>query len=531
MDTFLQTIYPVTKIFSPIFFGFINFLFEFYYFFQSRQIVPSPEDELLLLSVTDAAELIRQRKLTSTKLILAYISRIKLVNPIINAVVEDNFVEAIKEAKKVDKYLDSLDDSSNEYKMLPETKPLLGIPFTIKDTFAVKGLRLTAGIVARKNCISEIDAEVVEKVKEAGAIFLAITNVPESARHVECNNEIYGKTKNPYDSRRTSGGSSGGEGALIASAGSIFGIGSDLCGSIRCPAAFNGIFGLKPSEDSVSLKGHYPFFSKGYPVKMCYVGPLCRYAKDLSLLFRVMSGNDEIRFKLSKPVSMNKLRFFYSNGVNSTLIEPLNSEVKKSMEKCINYFEKKYDTYVDRINFEKLQYIMGIYFTSLAESRDGNFSHVLKQAKKDINIGTEFIKKLFGKSDHAAFSLINLLLDKHISVGKESHQFFENIRDKLRNEIIELLKDDGILIFPAWPTLAPFHSHLLVGYFNKYYAGIWNALRLPAITCPIGFNEAGLPLSVQLIASPDNDRLLIAAANDLEQCFGGWKTPFLMQNK
>uniref|UniRef100_A0A914PVX0 Uncharacterized protein n=1 Tax=Panagrolaimus davidi TaxID=227884 RepID=A0A914PVX0_9BILA len=118
MDTFLQTIYPIAKILSPIFFGFINFLFECYYFFQSRQIVPSPEDELLLLSVTDAAELIRQRKLTSTKLISAYISRIKLVNPIINAVVEDNFVEAIKEAKEVDKYLDSLDDSSNEYKMV-----------------------------------------------------------------------------------------------------------------------------------------------------------------------------------------------------------------------------------------------------------------------------------------------------------------------------------------------------------------------------------------------------------------------------
>uniref|UniRef100_A0AC34FKX3 Amidase domain-containing protein n=1 Tax=Panagrolaimus sp. ES5 TaxID=591445 RepID=A0AC34FKX3_9BILA len=494
---------------------------------ESKTFSADPRNECVHADFSKSAELIRKQKLTSTKLISAYISRIKIVNPIINAVVEENFDGALKEAKKIDDYLVQLDKNSEEYKSLSKTKPLLGIPFTIKDTLAVKGFHLTAGIIARKDFIAEFDSDVVQNVKEAGAILLARTNVPESARHVESNNQLFGRTNNPYDSRRTPGGSSGGEGALIASSGSIFGIGSDLAGSIRVPAAFNGIFGLKPSEGSISLKGHYPSFSKGYPVKMCYVGPLCRYAKDLSLLFRIMvGGNEKIaekRFQFSKNISMKNIRFFYTNGLNSTMIE--NFDAKKSMHKCINYFEEKYGNSVDEIHFDQMQYVMGMYYSSLTETKEGKFSHVLKQAEEDINIGTEFIRKLFNKSDHTVSSLIVMAQDNFISFEPENRKFLENARDKLRQEIIELLNDDGILIFPAWPTLPPFHNHLLLAFWNKMYTGIWNVLRLPAIVCPLGLNENGLPLSVQLIAAPDNDQLLIEAANDLEDGFGGWQSP------
>uniref|UniRef100_A0A914YEI4 Amidase domain-containing protein n=1 Tax=Panagrolaimus superbus TaxID=310955 RepID=A0A914YEI4_9BILA len=292
--------------------------------------------------------MIRQRQLTSSELISAYISRIRIINPVINAVVEDNFEGAQKAAADVDVYLDQLDKNSDEYKKLSETKPLLGVPFTIKDTYSVKGFRCTAGIYARRNVVADYDSDVVKNLKEAGAIHLAITNVPEAAFWFECNNRIYGRTKNPYDTRRIAGGSSGGEGAIIAAAGSVIGVGSDIGGSIRIPALCNGVFGLKPSEGAISLNGHHPNFKGGYGKRMCTSGPLCRYAKDLSIFFRVMAGNDvaENRFRLSKPVSMNKLRFFYMEGINSFMIEPLDKKVKATMIKSVKYFEKKYDTSV-----------------------------------------------------------------------------------------------------------------------------------------------------------------------------------------
>lgn len=140
----------------------------------------------------------------------------------------------------------------------------MGVPYSIKDTYAVKGFHFTAGIVARKDIIADYDADVVKNLKEAGAILLAITNVPEAAFWIESSNYIYGRTGNAYDPRRAAGGSSGGEGALIGAAGSVIGVGSDLAGSVRIPSMFNGIFGLKPSENAISIEGHHPYFKKGY---------------------------------------------------------------------------------------------------------------------------------------------------------------------------------------------------------------------------------------------------------------------------
>uniref|UniRef100_A0AC35G5T4 Amidase domain-containing protein n=1 Tax=Panagrolaimus sp. PS1159 TaxID=55785 RepID=A0AC35G5T4_9BILA len=497
MGILLQTIYPIAKCLSLIYFWWIDFIFNFYYFFHRRPYVQRPDDDLLLISATDAASMIRQRQLTSSELISAYISRIHIVNPVLNAVVQDNFEGAQKQAAEIDAYLENLDKNSDEYKKLPETKPLLGIPFTIKDTYAVKGFRLTAGIYARRNVIADYDSDVVKNMKDSGAILLAITNVPEAAFWYESNNRIYGRTKNAYDTRRISGGSSGGEGAIIGAAGSCIGIGSDIGGSIRIPALCNGVFGLKPSEGAISLNGHHPNFKGGYAKRMCTGGPLCRYAKDLSIFFRVMAGNDiaENRFRLSKPVSMNKLRFFYMEGLNSFLVEPLDKKVKATMIKSVKYFEKKYDTSVYRVDFSRLHHAVMIYVASLGETKEAPFAHLLKDAEGDFNIVVEFIKNLFGKSDITYPSLLLLALDKLPTLDSETQKFIESSRDQLRREINDLLKDDGILIFPSWPTLPPFHNKPIATWWSFMYTGIWNALRLPAIICPMGLNENGLPLT------------------------------------
>uniref|UniRef100_A0A914CQP3 Amidase domain-containing protein n=1 Tax=Acrobeloides nanus TaxID=290746 RepID=A0A914CQP3_9BILA len=311
-----------------LYFKIVNFVFWVIELPRRRRILDYPEDDLLLLSAIEAAELIRRQEITSESLIQAYILRITHINRFLNAVVIQNFDDAIEEGRQVDSYIQHIDKDSDEYKILPHKKPFLGVPFTLKDSMSVEGLVCTVGIPSRRNTVAEEDAEVVQKMRDAGAIVLAVTNVPEAIMWCESANTIYGRTNNPYNIRRTCGGSSGGEGALIAGAGSVIGLGSDVGGSIRIPAAFNGVFGLKPTSGIVSLKGSFPVVEgEDYRSLMWCIGPLCRYAKDLKPMLQVLAGDKaESLLHLHNPVNFRNIRIFYMEEINSLFVEPLHED-------------------------------------------------------------------------------------------------------------------------------------------------------------------------------------------------------------
>jgi len=169
----------------------------------------------------------------------------------INALVADRFESALEEAAAADALVASGGD-------LP---PLLGVPFTVKETIAVQGMPQSAGLVARRDFRSPLNAPAVERLVDAGAIPLGVTNTSELTLWIESDNRLYGRTNNPYDVARTAGGSSGGEGAAVGSGGSPFGLASDIAGSIRIPSLFCGVFGHKPSPGLVPNTGHYPMLS------------------------------------------------------------------------------------------------------------------------------------------------------------------------------------------------------------------------------------------------------------------------------
>uniref|UniRef100_A0A1Q3FFS7 Putative amidase n=1 Tax=Culex tarsalis TaxID=7177 RepID=A0A1Q3FFS7_CULTA len=179
---------------------------------------------IVTYSVQQLAQMIRTKEISCFEVVSAYIDRLNEVNPILNAVVDGPFVEALDEAKTIDDRIRRGDISENEF----AEKPFLGIPFTTKDSTAVKDKLHTLGLTARRTAKAKEDAECIRLMKEAGAIIIATTNVPEVNRWQETRNNLIGQTNNPYDSRRTVGGSSGGEGALIAACGSAFGIGLKL---------------------------------------------------------------------------------------------------------------------------------------------------------------------------------------------------------------------------------------------------------------------------------------------------------------
>ncbi|KAI1728973.1 amidase domain-containing protein [Ditylenchus destructor] len=491
--------------------------------FRHRRSVDQPDNELLLISAVEASAMIRRGEIKSIDLVEAYIERVLHVNGLINAMVADNFEQARMQANNIDNYLEQIDKSSEEYHSLAKRKPFLGVPFTVKDNVLVKGFLCTAGVPARRSaspCTQ--DAEAVRRLKEAGAVLLGITNVPELALWWETSNTLYGCTNNPYDLRKTPGGSSGGEGALISSAGSVIGLGNDVGGSLRIPAVFNGIFGLKPGPGVVPSRGLYPEIHGGYLAQMATAGPLCRYAK-------ILAGDEvaDNKLNLSIPVDFRKIRIFYMEDLNSLVCEDLHPEMRESVRKAAKYFEKKYDRSTHRLDLALAHHAAEMFVTSFDEADYPKITESMANFEFNVNCYTELLKSICGgNSSHTLPAIITGIHSTLPQPSKETKGFVDSKRDQLRREIADLLGQDGILLFPAFSTTAPFNNQALFTPFNFIYNGLWNALALPVIAVPLGLSARdNLPVGVQIVAAPDQERLLIAAAQDLEEGFGGWVPP------
>uniref|UniRef100_A0A914EAV7 Amidase domain-containing protein n=1 Tax=Acrobeloides nanus TaxID=290746 RepID=A0A914EAV7_9BILA len=465
--------------------------------------------------------MIRRQELTSVSLIEAYIRRIDEVNFLINAVVIKNFKDALKQAAEVDSYINSLDKKSEEYKKLDIDKPLLGIPFTIKDSFCIKDLVCTVGYAHRKDEISKDDAEVVKRLKNAGAILLAVTNVPEGIMWGETANTLFGRTNNPYDTRRAPGGSSGGEAALISSGGSIFGIGSDFAGSIRGPASFCGIYGFMPSPDIVPLDGSFPLVKTGYRTKMWRVGPLCRYAEDLSLVLKVIAGEkSDTILHLSQPVDIKKLKIFYMEGIRSPYVENPNNDVINVLRKAVHYFEEKYNMLTYRIDFPLIHESTNFWSVSQDDPDYPPFYKEMSGGKYDVDCWKELFLFFLGRSQHTLPAIISGIQSSGASSEIEKNDILYK-RDQLKQTLETLLGNYGILIFPTFPTLASFHHYrLFTPPFFSMYCGLWNAINFCAVNCPMGLDKNGLPMHVQIVAPKNLDRLLIKIAEELEKEYG-----------
>ena len=272
--------------------------------------------ELIHLSATKLADMIRRKEVSSEEVVNAYIARIKAVNPKINAVVQLADEQALKRAREADQALARGDNWG----------PLHGVPVTIKDEFETKGIISTIGTLGLKDHVPTEDSTVVRRYKAAGAIILGKTNVPEFLWAAETDNYIYGRTNNPYNLERSPNGSSGGEAAIIAAGGSPLGIGSDAGGSIRAPAHFCGIAGLKPTWGLIPLTGslmpHCPILSR-----FDATGPMARHVEDLSLAVAILAGPDgrdpdvpPVLVREARQVDLTQLRIAFF--IHDTLISP-----------------------------------------------------------------------------------------------------------------------------------------------------------------------------------------------------------------
>ncbi|XP_012278947.1 fatty-acid amide hydrolase 2-B [Orussus abietinus] len=486
---------------------------------------PPIKDLTLLNSATALAIKIRNKQLRSEDVVKRYIDRINEIQPILNCVVEDRFKDALEEAKKCDEILNSPDAPSVQW--LAEEKPFFGVPFTTKDCISINGMKQTAGLVIRKNLISDKDAESVRLLRAAGAIPIATTNISEVAMWWESSNCLYGTTKNPYNTRHIVGGSSGGEGCLQAAAGAPFGIGSDIGGSIRMPCFFNGIFGHKPSKGIVSNNGQYPSPHNDEQNELLGIGPMCRYAQDMLPLLKVLASGKAETLKLDDKVDISKIMFYYmEDDGGQYAVSPVDHEIKSAMKQVVLYLEKAHKVKVTKVNFRKLKKSTALWLVNMSPDEGKSFAYELANRNGKLNVWWEFLKWCCCLSSHTLIALLTAIFEG-FGVKRGSPQYEKLMQESkdLCQEFKDLLRDDGVFLYPTHPTAAPIHHEPLIKPFNFSYTAIMNVFGFPATACPLGLNKHGLPIGIQVIGGLYQDRLTLAVAEELERGFGGWVPP------
>lgn len=476
-------------------------------------------NRLLAMSGKQLAELIRTGKVSSREAVEAHIERIQEVNPAINAVVKDRFEEARGEADTADRRRKAV-----KGKGLP---PYHGVPFTVKEAYAVKGMPQTGGMVERKDFISQNDATVVTRMKKAGAIPLGITNVPELCLWFETYNKVYGRTRNPYNTKRIAGGSSGGEGAIVAAGGSPFGLGSDIGGSIRMPAFFNGVFGHKPTGGMMPGTGHFPEPENEQRRYNTY-GVLARRAEDLMPLVSILAGPDGrddscVKFRLGNPasVSMKGLPVLY---VDTNGLVPPSRELRAAQRRCADALEKK-GARIREARVSLLRGSLPIWTSMIQAANDTSFGVMLGNGRK-VNPILEFMKMAAGRSTHTLPAVFLVFLENLNGLAPGLTKKFVSLGKRLRDVMTSMMDERGILLYPSYPTVAPVHNKPLLTPWNFAYTAVLNILEIPVTQVPLGLNEKGLPLGVQVAALHGNDHITIAVAGELEHEFGGWVPPW-----
>lgn len=486
--------------------------------------------DLLKLSGLELGRLIREKKVTSFEVVQTHIEQAQKVNPQINAVVEDCYEQALTAAKLADSEI-----AQNQINF--EEKKLFGVPHSIKELLAVNGMKCTIGSIHHKDTRSNFDCTALKRLKKQGAILIGTTNVPEAAMWFECDNVIYGPGKNPYDVTRTPGGSSGGEAAIIASGASPFGVGSDIGGSIRMPAAFCGIFGHKPTEKIIPLTGHFPmtlevaetFVGSYYPFSV--VGPLARKAEDLVFLFDQLRGPDGIDRNIDdsyhRPAYLQRedwrnVKVYLLPEPSMLLTTGAESDVSESVRAAGRYFESLGAKVCDapkRILFSGFQ-----HWSTRAWTMEGRDFISYMTDGQDLNYLSEIISIARGQPKYTLPALLTAFFDDKFS-GREKLPKLIKKLNQFKAGVDELLEGNSILVMPPHPRKAPTLGSTLFTPFNFSYTAVFNALNYPATIVPMGLAQNGLPLSVQIAARSQMDHLTLSTCLPLEKEFGGWVMP------
>jgi fatty acid amide hydrolase 2 len=474
-------------------------------------------DSLTTRSATALAAAIRAGETTAREVVDAHIAVLERVNPVVNAVVAERYDAARAEAAAADAQIATTSDRA-------ELPPLLGVPCTIKESIALAGMPNSTGLVARAEIRASETAPAAQRLIDAGAIPLGVTNTSELCMWIESNNRLYGRTSNPYDPSRIAGGSSGGEGAAVGSGGSPIGLGSDVGGSIRGPAYFNGVFGHKGSPGLVPMTATYPP-AAGEVMRMVANGPLARRAEDLMPLMRLLSGPDDGDPSthdapvLGDPasVSLEGMRVVIAED---GFVSPIARDVLAARERAAGALAAA-GARVERVSMRSLRTIFEPYLMSLG---DGD------RTLEELIVGEGALpfrwRAMVARGGPHTLPTRLLLGAERLSArtpGRRLQRAIEAGR-AFADELAATI-GDGVMLHPPYPNVAPRHGRTVGRLWWVHPMIVFNLAALPVTEVPLGLGREGLPVGVQVAAGPGCDHVSIAVALELERVFGGWTPP------
>jgi amidase len=465
------------------------------------------------------------RKLSAVELLDRLIARIEKYDPQLNALVVRDFDRAREAAETADAALARGDRQA-----------LLGVPITIKESYNIAGLPTTWGIPMFKDFRPTEDALTVARVRAAGAVILGKTNVPIRLGDWQSYNEIYGTTNNPWDSRRTPGGSSGGSAAALAAGYGPLSLGSDIGGSLRAPAHYCGVYAHKPTSGLVPLRGHTPPSLPPLPreLDLTVAGPMARSAVDLALLLDVLAGPDEqtggIAYRLALPPARHEdLKSFRVLVIDTHPLLPTASTITAALDRLSERLAKA-GVKVARTSpaipdlAESARLYMRLLASVLAARWPDDLYRQTKAAAEALEPGDKS------------------LTAERIRGAVLSHRDWlaaDGARARLQWQWRELFREWDVVLCPPMPTPAFPHDHSSPDYarhieidgkeYPYFDQLVWPEIAttpgLPATVAPIERSPAGLPIGVQIVGPYLEDRTTIAFAELIEREFGGFVPP------
>lgn len=466
--------------------------------------------DLKNLTISKARNHLKNGDFTAVELAKSYLDTIKEKDGDIKAYLEI-FPDVIKQAEEADK------------KIFGKISGLLtGIPLSIKDNILIKGRKSSAGSKMLADYISPYDSTVAKKLKDAGAIFLGRTNMDEFAMGGSTENSAFGPTKNPYDLSRVPGGSSGGSAASVAGDEALASLGSDTGGSVRQPASFCGVVGLKPTYGSVS---RYGLIAMGSSLDQ--IGPITKTVSDAEILFKAIKGKDSLDSATIDTSSFEhslglKLTigipndFIYTDGIDESVLKNFNESLEKL--KSLGYEIKN-------INLPNVKYSLAVYYTIMPAEVSSNM------ARFD---GMKFGLHLSGDNLTSDY-----FLTREVGLGKEvrrrimlgtfvlSSGYYDAyynkanfVRNLIKNDYTEAFEKVDIIATPTAPTpafkIGEKSNNPLEMYLSDMFTTPANLAGIPAISLPSGFKigDKKLPLGIQLMSNFGREDILFKAGKD-----------------
>ena len=458
-------------------------------------------DELWYLDASELARRIRAREVSPVEVLAAHLERIESVNPKINAIV--TMVESAEESARA---------AERAVMGGEELGPLHGVPFTIKDGVDTAKVRTTYGSKLFEDHVPYTDATVVTRLKDAGGVLMAKTNLPEFALAGQTDNRVFGVTENPWRIGYTAGGSSGGEASAIAAGLSPLGVGSDVGGSIRSPAHFCGIAGLKATHGRIPLTGH----KYDAVLRAVHVGPMARTVRDVALGLKIMAGADGLDpGALEVPVAdtpdldapLAGLRVGWHAG---EAFGPTDPEIVAAIERAAtNLAEAGCD--VEEVSLPLLE-------------SDDIQTRCLTMINAELALWLE--SAVAGREDELSAN-VQRVLGLPLPTLREYLEA-RDASDRLRQETAAYFSRYHLLLCPVKPTPAYPHETTELHIFGKTVGVLeagranvpWNFTGSPALAVPFGWSAVGLPFAVQLVGRHFDETTVLRAAAKLEAAHG-----------